>query len=393
VYSGLSFYLPGVVPAAVLAVALAAALLDAFRGEPERLTDRAFLVCTGLFLMAVLHSIVAAHYPVLSFKASTKLFKALAMIFLIVHYVQTRAQLRRLAVVVFAGALATVAFGIINLKLGIHTVDNVITTRVQIYRFSGAHANPNVAASILCSAIPMGVFAARNARRNWAKVLGYAGVLVLTVGIFLTFSRSAIFGFAVVAVALIARELRTRGGYLVVAALLALALLLTPQFYWDRLQDLQQVSSTNVGRDMSVMLRYTALQTAWALFLDHPWFGIGLENFIERGSVDVVNRIVVHNTYVEILVGTGIFGLVTYAGMLWAGLRHALGGAVRAWGRETRVMRSLSFYILLSGVSIAVSSLFGSMQFLYQLWIPVAAGLVLARLAADEGATAPPAGR
>jgi len=384
VYAGLNFYIPGVVPAAVLVVTLSAAAIELVRGETEPPYDAPFWSFTGLFTMACIMSMLVAHYPIQSMKALLVFFKTLAVVYLVLRYIRTPEQLTRLVLVAFVGALATIALGLINMKLGIYMTENVIMSRVHVYRFSGTHANPNAAAAVMCATIPFGVFVARNTRAILGRVLSYAGVGALVVGMFMTFSRSAIVAFSFVAVALIAREVRTRAGYLLIAALLAVAILLTPQYYWDRLRALQEVSSTNIGKDMSVLLRYTAMKTALHLSALHPWLGIGLQNFIQRGATDVVSRIVVHNTYLEILVGTGVFGLATYLGILASGLRHALGGVVHVWKENPAGMRSISFYVLLAGISYAISALFGSRQFSYFLWIPVACSLVLGNLRSEE---------
>lgn len=386
VYSGIAKYLPGIVPVAVMAVITLPAVLGLFRGEDDRVNDGVFLAIVCLFSMITLQSVLFSHHPEHSLASLMAVVKAFALVFLVVHFVRTPGQLRELVFAIFVGTLATIVFGVINLKLGLYTTGNVIGG-VEIYRFSGAHPNPNRAAAIICSAIPLGLFIARNVPGVWRRALAYAGVIALVIGVFSTFSRSAIFPFSVVALAVVAREIRSRGGLAAVAALLIVGILLTPQYYWDRLSALSDVRATGMFTDMSVAIRYDAMRTAWKLFLDHPLTGIGFYDFIYRRASDVVAVVVTHNTYLEILVGTGIFGFAAFMGSVVAGLRHAAYGTLRVWARENESMRALSFYVGLTGVSIMISAMFGSMPFIYAFWMPVACGLVLGNLIQDESVT------
>jgi len=386
VYSGVGMYLPGVVPVAVMAVTALAAVLGVFRGEPDRVNDGVFLAIVCVFSMITVQSVLFSHHPDHSLASLTRVAKAFALLLLVVHFVRTPGQLRELILVVFIGTVATIVFGVINLKLGIYTTGNVIGG-VQIYRFSGAHPNPNRAAAIICSAIPLGMFVARDASGAWRRILAYAGVIALVIGVFSTFSRSAIFPFSVVALGVVAREVHSRGGFAVVTALLVLGILLTPQYYWDRLIALSDVKATGMFTDMSVSIRYDAMRAAWKLFLAHPLTGIGIDDFLFRRAPDVVAVVVTHNTYLEVLVGTGIFGFAAFMAAIVAGLRHAAYGALRVWKRESASMRSLSFYVGLTGVSIMISAMFGSMPFIYAFWMPVACGLVLGNLIRDESVT------
>jgi putative inorganic carbon (HCO3(-)) transporter len=349
-------------------------------------SDGVFLAIVCVFSMIILQSVLFSHHPDHSLASLTRVAKVFALVFLVVHFVRSPGQLRELAFVIFVGTLATIVIGVISLKLGIYTTGNVIGG-VEIYRFSGAHPNPNRAAAIICSAIPLGVFVARHAGNAWRRTLAYAGVIALVIGVFSTFSRSAIFPFSVVAMAVVAREIRSRGGFAAVAALLIVGILLTPQFYWDRLFALSDVKTTGMFTDMSVAIRFDAMRTAWKLFLAHPLTGIGFYDFIFRRASDVIATVVTHNTYLEILVGTGIFGFAAFMGSVVAGLRHAAYGALRVWTRESASMRSLSFYVGLSGVSIMISAMFGSMPFVYAYWMPVACGLVVGNLIRGESVT------
>jgi O-antigen ligase len=288
-----------------------------------------------------------------------------------VYFTRTEKDLQGVMTAVFVGTVATVIFGLIAIKkFGIFVEGNVLTG-VSLFRFSGLQGDPNDAAAVMCSALPLGVFLVRENRGKWRRTALVLGMLSLVLGIFSTLSRSAIFAFAIVTVAVLAREVRSRRGWAAVAGFLVVAALLTPGYYWERLAELGETARTNPKADYSLAIRLAALSTAWELFKENPLTGIGLGNFIERGATNVFRRIVVHNAYMEVLVSTGIFGLLAYLGIFYSGARHCWAVWKSTWGG------ALGYYVGLSLLSIMVSAVFLSMHFKHFLWFPLAMALAL----------------
>ncbi len=366
-------------------IVLAAASLEMVRGEKNRLDDAVFWYANAFLLLIALGSILFAEAPSLAFQELSRYGKILLVAYLIVQLVRTPEDLRRTMMVIFAGAVGTVFLGAANLLLGIQPVNGSFVGgegATYMVRFSGAHANPNLAAAVMCSAIPLGVFGLKHATPRM-RVLFVIGIVILIVAIFATFSRSVVFAFSFVTVCVLAREARSRRAYITLFALLALGLLLAPAFYWERVLGLRDAFE-DTTLDWSVYTRLLALQTAWDMFLTHPFTGVGIGNFFVTASYKLFVRMVVHNTYLEVLVGTGIFGLMAFLMVLLSGLRHSLSGARHRWTRHPVWLRSASFYWLLSGISICMSAFFGSMPFRYFIWVPVAAGLVIGNLLRED---------
>ena len=137
------------------------------------------------------------------------------------------------------------------------------------------------------------------------RVVYAAGVVLLIVGLFSTFSRAAIFAFSFVAVGAIAREVRGARGTLVTAGILVIGMMVAPRYYWDRLLSLSEVGAT-VQYDWSIHIRLEALRAAWEYFTQHPLTGLGVNNFADRATYRLMSRVAVHNSYLEMLVGGGI---------------------------------------------------------------------------------------
>jgi len=222
----------------------------------------------------------------------------------------------------------------------------------------------------------------KQARRS-RQPLYVAGIVILIIGMFATFSRSVVFAFTFVVIATVIRERLGKRSFIALLTLLVLAILLAPRAYWNRVLGLRDAFETTT-LDWSVYLRLRALQTAWDLFLQHPFTGVGLANFSDASAYNLFVRLVAHNSYLEVLVGTGLFGLATFLMMVLSGVRHSVAGIRHTWRRQPAWMRTASFYCLLSAGSIWISAFFGNLQFRYFPWVPVAFGLVIGNLLAED---------
>jgi O-antigen ligase len=121
-------------------------------------------------------------------------------------------------------------------------------------------------------------------------------------------------------------------------------------------------------------------QRGWEMFKEHPFVGVGLSNFAARSGDVLYLRIPTHNIYLEIASGLGLFGLLACLTMLYSGIRQHWAGMKQRWREQDEWLRHLSFYIMVSLVSCAISGIFANIQFRHFVWILVALGLVIANL-------------
>jgi O-antigen ligase len=382
-YAGLSFYFPGLVPFAVMAVIATGVLLQFVGGKPVRLTDQVFLWSIALFAMIALQSMLWAHDIKSSILAFGVFIKAFLLLFLIVQVLETPEDLRSFGRVIVIGGVAAIFLGLMNLKLGLEQ-DMSSVGGLAMIRFSGTHADANHAAAYMISAVPVGIFFVKHGRGLIAKVVAMAAVITLVVGMFTTFSRAATISFAVVCLGVVFKEVRSRRALLVVLALLVIGILLSPKYYWIRIFEAVDVSKS-LRDDWSFFLRFSALRDAWEMFLQHPLLGVGLNNFTARVSVNVFVRIVTHNMYMDVLTGLGIFGLIAYMSVLYSSLRQMVGGMRPGWDESMAWLRDFSYYLLLGLISTLVSGLFINTHFNYIVWVPIAGGLVVGNLMRAAG--------
>lgn len=201
----------------------------------------------------------------------------------------------------------------------------------NLTRNVGATIDPNNLSLMIIASMPIIVHGFLYAKRAISK-LAYAALLINAVlGIGLTFSRGGFLVFVVIS-ALIVFEFRhffrvKYIGFILLGISISLTtfVVVMPDSFWQR-----QTSLTS-WEDSSLVRRASYLEVASDAFLERPLFGHGLDSFyqiyaqtqyakIDKESGKVLGRYA-HNSYLEILVGTGIIGLITFLMLLFTALR------------------------------------------------------------------------
>jgi O-antigen ligase len=357
----------------------AATMLALLRGDSWQLTTRTFNWAFALFTMIALTSFLYAHDVGYSTRAFGVFVKSAIMLFLVVQLIRTPRDVERFAWVMLAGSLATIVLSTFAFKLGV-TRDVHLIGKMGWMRFVGARADPNVSAVYLVSSLPLAAYALRRFKHTAARVLICLSTLFMLMGVFLTFSRGAVFQLGFVLLAIIVRDVRNRWAHGAIFALVVSVFLLTPAYYWQRLRAVSEIFSGSYA-DWSIYLRATALRVAWEKFLAHPFTGLGLDNFMPRSGPDLFVRMPVHNVFLEILVGLGIFGFLAYMAMHITAIREYVRAMRVRWRPEHEWMRHLSFYLMLSLIVALIGGLFLSYAFYYVIWLPLAIGLAAGRIA------------
>jgi O-antigen ligase len=380
IYASLSFYFRMHIGYPVISIAFLASLLGILRGDEIRLRNPLFNWSVAIFAMLALQSMLfsySMHYSLLSY---TTFAKVVILSFLLVQLFRNPRDLELLLLIIFLGSVASVLLGVANLKFGFARNLKIIGG-VNMLRFSGTFENPNLFSIFLASAMPMGLYFVKRAAGAALKLLALAGVLILIIAAFATFSREAVFPIVFVLLAVLTREGRHNkllfGSFLV--AVVLLVVILVPAYYWDRLMSIGSLSPREKV-DWSLYLRFKAMSVALDLFARHPFTGVGLRNFIVRSGNELFVRIGAHNVFLEILVGVGLFGFAALMAVYSTCLiecRRVMTAAIRD---EDGRLKSLAFYIMVSFASTMIAAFFFSDAFSYSIWIPLASSLVLGNI-------------
>ncbi|MCK5926678.1 O-antigen ligase [Nocardioides sp.] len=248
-------------------------------------------------------------------------------------------------------------------------------------RAAGPIADANDFAFYLLPALPLAM-----ALRRPGPVPGRwdLAAAVVTVGMVATVSRGAMLGLGVMlVVALLSRQVRLRDLVGLAGVLLAAASVLA---VWQRELVMDSLTQKTAIAGQNVSERFYLWDAAARMVLDRPLLGHGPGSFAaehawfaSRLPVDTRNDLdVAHNTYLEVAAEAGFVGLAVFLVLLLVGLS----GAWAAWRAGSRVGR-IGAAVVAGLVGTSVAACFVTEQFFLPLWLLVALGGVLPRLADD----------
>jgi len=263
------------------------------------------------FVGAAVLSTFSAFWPLRAYEASLDLTRIVIAYFLIVNTVVTEKRLHRFLLAMVVGGLFP-ALGTLNSYMR----GDLVQGRAH---WIGIFANPNELAYILVMLVPLAAALAGHARYPMRIVL-WAAISVYVVAIYLTFSRGSLIGLFAVAVLF---AMRQRGVLLkVVMGLLVAGGLAFTAASWTRSDGL-------TNQDYTFQQRVVTVKAGLAMFAAHPLVGVGINcavvAFPLYASDDFKSKgaLVIHNTIIQALSETGIFGFVPFVLLIAFGLYHA----------------------------------------------------------------------
>jgi putative inorganic carbon (HCO3(-)) transporter len=273
-----------------------------------------------------------------------------------------------------AGAVAVALIGLAQYVLGV----NVITAEQGFRRLRSVYGSPNNAALYLGRALPMQLAVAFFAAKHRRRVLYGAFAVPVALALLLTFSRAGlllgvpssllVLGFlartadrstslrstrpsgvgplgpAATRVAAGGRERWIALGLFVMAALGIIALLCTPRF-----------AGLLDPRSGTLFFRLQLWRASWMMFRDHPWLGVGPDNFLYQYR----GRYILPSAWQEPHLSHAHNLLLTYATRLGVvGLAAGVWFQVAFWRRALSLRRGVD-----SDRRALVLGLMGSMAY------------------------------
>jgi O-antigen ligase len=252
--------------------------------------------------------------------------------FLVTQLAQDRAQVQRILRVFVLSAAAAAAWALYLFLIA-----------RAVPRASGPITDPNDFGYLQACVLPLaGYLLATEPRRRllWASCFALMAGAILA-----SLSRGALVGLAGLLLwALLTRRVPLGGVVLAAGTVLAvgaLAAVIWSPLINDRLQNHNQIAQQNVESRIAL---WSAAVRMWE---DRPIVGVGIDRFgIEapnyvRNNRIVLDRPVVHDSYLQILSEQGAIGLLTFLGFLastWALLGRAHRQARERDDRDGRLM-------------------------------------------------------
>jgi len=243
-----------------------------------------------------------------------------------------------------------------------------------LWRSAGTITDPNYFGfwllPFICFAFYLGV-AERNSLK---KVLYFSAYAIMSIAIPLTYSRSMIIVLVIAQFVLFWRQKKLLLFGVFILATGALLVIGFPNLF---AQGISISSFFTAARVASIDWRWYFAQTAVKMFLEHPLFGIGVDAFFSTfqfysATTPTIRIAVVHDSFLEILSGTGLVGSVPFAFILFFSVRNFWQARKRQKQRMDKNRRLLAEGLLVGFLISLLSHFFLSTQHHVTLWLFIA---------------------
>lgn len=365
------------------------------------------------FFMVNLLSAFTSEYTLLSFDNIRQLLTAYLFYTLSLVFITEKAFRDTLPAVVTASVTLNAVLSVIGFLFFLPVLSN----KSDILRATGLSGDPNFFASMSLFALPLIAYQIRAHAKATMRLFFIGAFFIAIAAVVLSFSRSAARVLLLVLCVLAFvhfRQLKPKHlGFisLFVAFSILLAILIIPKSYWER----QQVmSDSSIGRRIS----YTYV--AWDIFKEHPLLGIGpgafkeafarspyasqyaedlltdfsvtkkhrfaaktrqrLSNLMQE-NYDQIYKRYAHNTYLEVVSGSGGLGLLIFLALMLTSIRNYLKAISIFKTRGDESSASLTQSYLISLIALMVAFIFLSNLYHKFLWLPLALSQISLRLA------------
>jgi O-antigen ligase len=321
--------------------------------------------------------------------------KVIAIFVLLINLINTRERLQKMMkLVVICGAVLAL-FAVLSYFTGKFTVvtrgeeGTVVGLRITGI-VGGIFGNPNDLATSLNLLIPFAVVLAL-LRRGAARMFYLACAAMLGLGVILTFSRGGFLGLVAMVAVLVWKVGRQNRALTTFAFVLITMtfLIAMPVGYSSRITTIFDSSSDQTGSSEE---RQELLERAASVAANHLIIGVGIGNY----PIYSLHERRAHNSYLEISAELGVFGLIAYLIMIFAplrALRRIERDSIKARAADADDDRATQTYYLgaalqASLVVYLICSCFGSIQYLWFLYYPLAYAVCLRQMHRAEAVVA-----
>ncbi len=230
-------------------------------------------------------------------------------------------------------------------------------------RIASGIGDPNEYASFILVLLPLAYYRATG-NVGVRKIVYWICVVSFLLLLLFTGSRGGVLGFLGAAAVLLYYYSigRLRQLFFLGLILVTILVFTVPPEFWSRTATIMHPETAG---DLSIDLRIANYQAAVKMFLDHPLTGVGLRNFqFNCEDYGALAKLVVHNTYLEILTGGGLLCFIPFLliiGDSWRklGVRQIHDGSIR----------DLLICLKASLVSLLITSSFLSVENKKIMWL------------------------
>ena len=212
-------------------------------------------------------------------------------------------KIKSRAIYLFLIAMAVISFnGFFQLKFGYDFLRHQELHPGRIVRIQSSLGSPNQLAAFYLISIPLSFGAWNQAPSVQKKFLFGLIFSILSIGLILTFSRSAFYALAFIFLADLLR--RKKRIYLLTSlGIMILALVTIPPLKHNYLKSIQQ-------KDLSLVNRMEYWKVSWKMIQKNPWLGVGLNQYYSKApetrDSEGAYRGYAHNSYLQLWAEGGL---------------------------------------------------------------------------------------
>ena len=308
--------------------------------------------CLIILQIPLALSVVFAVVPSLADSLYLEYLKMIAVLLLIPLLIRSEADLRRLLLVVcFSLGMVGASFGLFGLIHG-----GVILTS----GYGGMMSDNNLVALPLAMLAPL-CWYVRDSVRSSIVRLALLVILLLSIAtIVMTNSRGGTLALIIAVLLILLRSQRKLAAVLIFALGSGVAIYLVRDEYLTRMATLQHYEN-----EESAASRIEHAKVAMRIWEDYPLFGVGFggKNYAALAStyMEEENIHVAHNSYLQMLVDSGVLAFTIYIGLL-IGTFIWLGRSARTAQRMHLKGHDIPLAIQASLVAFLVGGTFYSSQ-------------------------------
>jgi O-antigen ligase len=311
--------------------------------------------------------------------------KTAIMSFVVAASVRRAADVERLALVYFAGAVIYALVVITRFDLG----DGGNWRLGHLY-----HYDANDFATFVVTAIPLGIYFLHAATRASMRVAAGAGLVVLTLGFVWSGSRGGFIALAAVAAFILLRYSAIPVRWRVSATALVAVVVVTTasDHYWQQMGTITSDSDYNHTSETG---RMRIWERGIGYMMANPLLGVGPDNFqtaegtlsplAERQQYGFgVRWNAAHNSFIQMGAETGLPGLALFVAIIWSAFA-ALRRAGRAEVARTGDARApaLTPALTASLIGFTVGAFFLSLAYSEMLYTLVAFAVGMRKVTSD----------
>ena len=347
-----------------------------------------------LFFVINCISAIISDYRLTSLDNLRQLFVAYILFALTLIFIASKEFIRTLPKILIISISLSAFLAVIGYVFGIPFFAIHVGTE-SLGRGTGAAGDPNYLAAMIVFGLPLLAHWFFLSRSLLEKIVVFLLFIINSIALLSTYSRSGAIAFTIIFIFVFVEHFKKfRPKYLGFVASLAIVTLIAvvfyvPRSYWERTRSISNITSE--AADTAIKRRVSYLYVGRDAFKENPIIGSGPGTFrdIYAGSRYSLQypkeetderRYPAHNSYIEVLVGSGMVGLVFFFFVVLVSLKnfHSAKKYFRFHGnKETS---SLIGAYQLSLIALLVGFLFLSSVYIKYFWISLALSQVALRL-------------